>query len=75
MDASDHVAFKYAGIPYGYLEATNWELGEMDGYTQTEKDGEIWHTPKDTIDYIDTNYPGRIEEHLGSFTRLLYVRC
>ncbi|WP_164545630.1 M28 family peptidase [Paenibacillus albus] len=71
IDASDHVAFKYAGIPYGYLEATNWELGLKDGYTQTEKDGEIWHTPKDTLDYIATNYPGRIEEHLSSFTRLL----
>ncbi|GLX66763.1 M20/M25/M40 family metallo-hydrolase [Paenibacillus glycanilyticus] len=71
IDASDHVAFKYAGIPYGYLEATNWELGDMDGYTQTEKDGEIWHTPKDTTDYIAANYPGRIEEHLSSFTRLL----
>ncbi|SDX04571.1 M20/M25/M40 family metallo-hydrolase [Paenibacillus sp. CF384] len=71
IDASDHVAFKYAGIPYGYLEATNWQLGAMDGYTQTEKDGEIWHTPKDTTDYIAATYPGRIEEHLCSFTRLL----
>jgi len=27
IDASDHAPFKYAGIPYGYLEATNWTLG------------------------------------------------
>ncbi|MFD0674641.1 M20/M25/M40 family metallo-hydrolase [Cohnella sp. GCM10027633] len=71
IDASDHVHFKYAGIPYGYLEATNWTLGKQDGYTQTVKDGEIWHTEKDTLDYVTANYPGRIEEHLSTFTRLL----
>lgn len=70
-DWSDHAPFKAAGIPYGYLEATNWNLGDMDGYTQTEKDGEIWHTPKDTLDYISQNYPGRIEEHLSTFSTLL----
>lgn len=70
-DASDHVPFKYAGIPYGYLEATNWELGDGDGYTQTEKDGYVWHTEKDTLAYIAENYPGRIEEHLSAFTQLL----
>ncbi|MDQ6423441.1 M20/M25/M40 family metallo-hydrolase [Paenibacillus sp. LHD-117] len=71
IDASDHVPFKYAGIPYGYLESTNWALGEMDGYTQTEKDGEVWHTEKDTLAFISENYPGRIEEHLSTFTQLL----
>jgi len=71
IDASDHVAFKYAGIPYGYLEATNWTLGAKDGYTQTEKDGEVWHTEKDTLDYVAANYPGRIEERLRTFTMLL----
>ena len=34
-DWSDHVAFRKAGIPYLYLEATNWLLGEKDGYVRT----------------------------------------
>jgi hypothetical protein len=68
---SDHAAFVEKGIPYGYFEGTNWEIGELDGYTQTVKDGEIWHTEKDTISYIEENYPGRIEEHLSTFSQVL----
>lgn len=68
---SDHAAFVEKGIPYGYFEATNWEIGELDGYTQTVKDGEIWHTEKDTISYIEENYPGRIEEHLSTYSQVL----
>lgn len=65
---SDHVFFVLEGIPYAYYEATNWELGDLDGYTQTVKDGGIWHTEKDTIEYIEENYPGRIQEHLSTFS-------
>ncbi|RED52562.1 M20/M25/M40 family metallo-hydrolase [Cohnella lupini] len=70
-DWSDHAPFKDAGIPYGYLEATNWLLGDMDGYTQTELEGEVWHTEKDTLDHISATYPGRIENHLSTFSQLL----
>jgi len=70
-DWSDHAPFKNAGIPYAYFEATNWELEPYDGYTQTELDGEIWHTAKDTVEYIEANYPGRIEEHLNTFVQVL----
>lgn len=68
---SDHAPFVKVGIPYGYFESTNWELGDMDGYTQTEKDGEIWHTEKDTISYIEANYPGRMKDHLSTFSQVL----
>lgn len=67
-DFSDHVAYKYADVPYLYFESTNWTLGEKDGYTQVDvklgADGEIWHTQYDAMDYISTNFPGRIEERL-----------
>ena len=68
---SDHAAFAEKGIPFAYFEATNWELGDLDGYTQTVQDGEIWHTEKDTLQYIEANYPGRIQEHLSGFTTVL----
>ncbi|MBR0599369.1 M20/M25/M40 family metallo-hydrolase [Sinanaerobacter chloroacetimidivorans] len=68
---SDHAPFAGKGIPYGYFEATNWELGDLDGYTQTVLDGEIWHTEKDMISYIEKNYPGRIEERLSTFSQVL----
>lgn len=70
-NANPGAPFVKVGIPYGYFEATNWEIGELDGYTQTEKDGEIWHTEKDTISYIEENYPGRIDEHLNTFSQVL----
>lgn len=68
---SDHAPFVEKGIPYGYFEATNWELGDLDGYTQTEIDGEIWHTKKDTISYIEEKYPGRMKDHLSTFSQVL----
>jgi len=68
---SDHIYFDEKGIPFAYFEATNWELGDNDGYTQTVQDGEIWHTEKDTLEYIEANYPGRIQERLSGFTSVL----
>jgi hypothetical protein len=64
-DWSDHVAFHKAGIPYLYLEATNWLLGEKDGDLNTAKDRKIWHTPKDTLSYIEQRHPGRLQAQLA----------
>jgi Zn-dependent M28 family amino/carboxypeptidase len=71
-DWSDHAPFQKLGIPFGYFEATNWALGDKDGYTQTEKHGAIWHDPqKDNLSFIQAEFPGRMEEHLHTFTILL----
>lgn len=70
-DWSDHAPFKNIGIPIGYLEATNWEIGDLDGYTQTEKHGGVWHTKNDTLEFIEREFPGRIHEHLSTFSILL----
>ena len=45
---SDQAAFDQYGIPAINMEATNWELGEKDGYQQTDKRPEFpggysWH--------------------------------
>ncbi len=70
-DWSDHVGFKGKGIPYAYFESTNWEIGDLDGYTQTVKHEDIWHTEKDTLEFIETEFPGRIEEQLYAFTEVV----
>lgn len=70
-DWSDHGPFQRAGISIGYFEATNWTIGDLDGYTQNEKDGAIWHTPKDNLAYIQETYPGRVERHLNASVRIL----
>ena len=70
-DWSDHAPFKARGMSYAYLEATNWNLGDKDGYTQTEKYGGIWHTEKDTLEFLRREFPGRVEERLSTFSRVL----
>lgn len=71
LDASDHAPFKALGIPYLYFEATNWTIGNHDGYTQTSnaqvENGEIWHTEKDRLEVIESIFPNRPKEHLQAF--------
>lgn len=70
-DWSDHAPFNGLGIPILAFEASNWEIGDQDGYTQTEEHGSIWHTSNDTLDRIEELFPGRIEERLATFSTLL----
>lgn len=76
IDASDHAPFLQKGIQYVYFEATNWDLGELDGYTQVDPsfgdNGEIWHTEYDTLEYITGTFPGRMESHLRLFSNVLF---
>ncbi len=75
-DCSDYAPFEHEGIHFVYFEATNWNLGKRDGYTQVDAkygvEGEIWHTEFDNVGYIDRTFPGRIDEHLRQFVTLLY---
>ena len=70
-DWSDHAPFRELGIDYMYLEATNWDIGDLDGWQQTEKFGEIYHTENDTLAFLEREYPGRIESQLGGFAVVL----
>lgn len=70
-DWSDHAPFRQAGIDYLYCEATNWEIGDLDGSLQTEKFGEIIHTPRDNFSFLARNFPGRVRGQLGDFARVL----
>lgn len=70
-DWSDHAPFNALGIPIVYLESTNWEIGDFDGYIQSEEFGPIMHTGRDSLYFIENNFPGQIEENLMSFVSLL----
>lgn len=76
---ADYGAFKDKGIPYIYFEATNWTLGEQDGYTQVDPqygdEGYIWHTKYDTLEYLDATFPGRVNEHMRIFVSALFAVC
>jgi alkaline phosphatase isozyme conversion protein len=73
---SDHASFEDVGIQYAYFESTNWSLGERDGYVQVDpqlgENGYIWHTPFDTMGYIESTFPGRIDARLHLFATMLY---
>jgi alkaline phosphatase isozyme conversion protein len=75
-DCADYSAFQTAGIPFAYFESTDWTLGDQDGWTQVDpkfgQQGEIWNTKYDYLDYINQNFPGRVEQHLNLFVRLLF---
>jgi hypothetical protein len=76
LDESDHAPFLHKGMQYTYFEATNWDLGELDGYTQVDtslgENGEIWHTEFDNLKYITGTFPGRLESHLKLFSNVLF---
>ena len=83
---SDYTAFNRAGIPIVAFESTNWEIGDLDGYLQLdtaqfeEEYGdlyaelwEIWHTPYDTLEFIDYLLGDRPKQHLEAYSTLVYV--
>ncbi|MBN2390833.1 MAG: M20/M25/M40 family metallo-hydrolase [Anaerolineae bacterium] len=74
-DCADYGPFQEAGIPFAYFEATNWDLSP-DAMVQVSRDfgkrGYIRHTKYDTVAYIDTTFPNRIDEHFEVCIALLY---
>ena len=49
-DWSDHVPFRYLGIPIAYFEWMNWDI-EPDGGIETAEYGWILHTCLDNLDF------------------------
>lgn len=69
---SDYTAFNQAGIPVVAFESTNWEIGDLDGYTQTEEYGSFWHTSRDTLAIIEALFPERPMERLHAYTTVTF---
>jgi alkaline phosphatase isozyme conversion protein len=66
-DWSDHAPFRALGIDYLYFEATNWDIGDLSGWLETERFGAILHTEMDDPAFFDREYPGRVESQLRAF--------
>jgi alkaline phosphatase isozyme conversion protein len=71
---SDYTAFNQAGIPIVAFESTNWEIGDLDGYVQTELYGSFWHNEdeSDTLATIEELLPGRPMIRLNAYTTLVF---
>lgn len=62
-------------VPVLAGEATNWEIGDLDGYTQTSNPlvpgGATWHDPEtDNLEFINRVFPGYIEERSRDYTKI-----
>lgn len=74
---NDGESFNGMDIPVLFIEATNWELGDLDGYEQTDNPaipgGSTWHDPAEDNKEVLTNALGqeRIEQRMRDFSRLL----
>lgn len=74
---NDAEVFDNAGIPVLAVEATNWTLGNKDGYQQRAKsktfpDGTSWHSVRiDNQQYLDSALPGRIEKRSRDVMRVM----
>lgn len=74
---NDAAVFDRAGIPTLSVEATNWSLGEKDGYQQRQKsadfpEGVSWHDPRiDNQQHIDKALPGRIAHRARDVVNIL----
>lgn len=71
---SDYTAFNQAGIPIVAFESTNWEIGDLDGYVQTELYGSFWHNENesDTLARIEELFQGRPMIRLNAYTTLVF---
>jgi alkaline phosphatase isozyme conversion protein len=74
---SDLESFDFQ-VPVLAAEATNWDIGELDGYTQTTNPrvpgGATWHDPAtDNLAFINEVFPGLIEKRTREYTQVLDV--
>ncbi|MEM8545982.1 MAG: M28 family peptidase [Cyanobacteria bacterium P01_H01_bin.119] len=72
---SDLESFDFL-MPVLAAEATNWSIGELDGFTQTADprvpNGRTWHDPAtDNRAFINEIFPGLIEERTRNYTLVL----
>ncbi len=64
-------------VPVLAAEATNWDVGDKDGYIQTTNPqvpgGATWHDPAtDNRKFINEVFPGLIEERARNYTLVFY---
>ncbi len=83
IPASDHVGFMVNGIEYIYFEATNWfaasdknpddsYTGYIETYDQSLGDGGMFmNTEYDTLENLESLFPGRAEAHFHMYSPLL----
>ena len=65
--------FVEAGIPAATLTATSWTAGRKDGGTQTSAQGQLRGTARDSVQFVESKFPGRVEAQLADLSQLLEI--
>ncbi len=68
---ADDVPFADADIATAILSAVSWKASKGRHVAQTASGPPIWHTPRDTVKYVDTRYPKRVRAQLRDMSLLL----
>jgi alkaline phosphatase isozyme conversion protein len=68
---ADDLPFADADIATAILSSVSWEASKGRGIADTADGPPIWHTPRDTVEYVDTTYPQRVREQLRDMSLLL----
>jgi len=68
---ADDVPFADAGIATAIFSAVSWKASKGRRLAATSQGPPIWHTPRDTVAYVDKKYPGRVRDQLRDMSLLL----
>ncbi len=68
---ADDVPFADADIATAIFSAVSWQASKGRHVAETASGPPIWHTPRDTVAYVDKKYPGRVREQMGQMSILL----
>ncbi len=68
---ADDVPFADADIATAIFSAVSWKASKGRHVSETASGPPIWHTPRDTVAYVDSKYPGRVRDQLRDMSRLL----
>ena len=68
---ADDVPFADADITTAILSAVSWKASEGRHVADTSQGPPIWHTPRDTVAYVDKKHPGRVRDQLRDMSLLL----
>jgi hypothetical protein len=64
---TDSRPFARAGVATATFTSANLD----EGATEIEVSEQVWHTPDDTVAYIEKTYPGRVRAQLHDLARIL----
>ncbi len=68
---ADDVPFADADIATAIFSAVSWEASTGRRVAETASGPRIWHTPRDTVAYVDAKLPGRVKKQLRQMSLLL----